>query len=386
MIAPVPFFTPRGTPISIMGRLRALSSLGHEVDVITYHVGQDIFFPGVKICRTKNFRFIKEVPVGPSWIKIFLDVFVIIKAFRMLRSTRYDLLHSHEEACVFVCMLCKVFKVRHLYDFHSSLPQALGNFGYDKFPFLISLFEWIERIVIRSSNALIAVSPELANYVRKSDKNVPLVVIEDIFEAVDSSSVSEESVRKLSEEYSLLDGKKIVLYVGTFERYQGLDLLIDSAEVLSKRINTVKFVLVGGRPNQIQRYRDKASERGLSSFFLFTGTRPPEEIPIFVNIANMLVSTRIKGENPPLKIYSYLHSGKPIVATNHISQTQVLNSEIAYLVEPNPEDIAEGIIHILENPDIGEAMGARARKFFEENYNYENLLDATDKILQLAMR
>jgi glycosyltransferase involved in cell wall biosynthesis len=100
----------------------------------------------------------------------------------------------------------------------------------------------------------------------------------------------------------------------------------------------------------------------------------------------MLVSTRIKGENPPLKIYSYLHSGKPIVATNHISQTQVLNSEIAYLVEPNPEDIAEGIIHILENPDIGEAMGARARKFFEENYNYENLLDATDKILQLAMR
>ena len=386
MIAPVPFFAPRGTPISILGRLRVLSSLGHEVDLITYPVGKDIFIPGVRIYRTTNFRFIKEVPVGPSWIKLLFDIFVIIRAVRMLRSTRYDLLHSHEEACVFVSVLCKVFKVPHLYDFHSSIPQALGNFGYDKFPFLISFFEWIERIVIRTSSALIAASPELANYVRKRDNNVPLVVIEDIFESVDSRSVSEESVRRLSEEFSLLDGKKIVLYVGTFERYQGLDLLVDSAEVLSKRINTVKFVLVGGNPNQIQRYRDKASERGLSSFFLFTGTRPPEEIPVFINIANMLVSTRIKGENTPSKIYSYLHSGKPIVATNHISQTQVLNSEIAYLVEPNPEDIAEGIIHILENPDLGEAMGARARKFFEENYHYENLVDATDKILQLAIR
>jgi glycosyltransferase involved in cell wall biosynthesis len=386
MIAPVPFFAPRGTPISIMGRLRALSSLGHEVDLITYPIGEDVVISGVELYRTRNFRFIKEVPVGPSWIKLLLDVFVIIKAFRMLLSTRYDLLHTHEEACVFGSMLCKVFKVRHLYDFHSSIPQALGNFGYDKFPFLISLFEWIEKMVISSSNALIAGSPELANYVRKIDNNIPLVVIEDIFEAVDSSSVSEQSVGKLREEYSLLDGEKIVLYVGTFERYQGLDLLIDSVEVVSKRINTVKFVLVGGRPNQIQRYRDKANELGLSSFFLFTGTRPPEEIPIFINIANMLVSTRIKGENPPLKIYSYLHSGKPIVVTNHISHTQVLNSEIAYLVEPNPEDIAEGIIHMLENPAISGEMGARARQFFEKNYNYENFVDATDNILNLAVK
>jgi glycosyltransferase involved in cell wall biosynthesis len=386
MIAPVPFFEPRGTPIAVLGRLKALSRIGHEVDLITYHVGKDIFMPGVKINRTPNLRFIKEVPVGPSWVKVFLDFFVIGKAVRMMIGNSYDLIHTHEEGSIFGAFLSKLFKLPHLYDFHSSIPQALCNFGYDKFPFLISLFEWIERIVISSSNALIANSPELANYVRKIDKNIPLLVIEDIFEAVDSNSVSEESIRKLREEYSLSDGEKIVLYVGTFERYQGLDLLIDSVEAVSKRINKVKFVLVGGRPNQIQRYRDKANERGLSSFFLFTGTRPPEEIPIFINIANMLVSTRIKGANPPLKIYSYLRSGKPIVATNHISHTQVINSEIAYLVEPSAEEIAEGIIYMLENPGISGEMGARARQFFLSNYSYENVVDSTDKILNLAIR
>jgi glycosyltransferase involved in cell wall biosynthesis len=386
MIAPQPFFEPRGGPFSILGRVRALSLLGHEVDILTYHVGQDICIPGITIHRTPSFKFIKEIPIGPSWVKVFLDFFLVVKSLRMLTGNSYCVVHTHEEGCIFGTLLAKLFKLPHLYDFHSSIPQALGNFGYDKFPLLIRVFEWIERIIIRSSNALIAISPELADYVRKIDKNIPLVVIENAFETVDLGSISEESLRKLRDEYSLSGRERIVLYVGTFEQYQGLDLLIDSVEIVSKHINAVKFVLVGGRSDQIQHYRNRVSKRGLSSFFLFTGVRPPEEIPMFINMANVLVSTRVKGQNPPLKIYSYLHSGKPIVATNHISHTQLLNSGIARLVEPNPEDIAEGIIHLLENPNIGEEMGARAREFFDENYSNKDFLDLTDKILHLAMR
>jgi glycosyltransferase involved in cell wall biosynthesis len=386
MIAPVPFFEPRGTPFSILGRVRALSLLGHEVDILTYHVGQDISIPGMTIYRTPSFKFIKEIPVGPSWVKVFLDFFVVFKSLRMLTGNSYGLIHTHEEASIFGTVLAKLFKVPHLYDFHSSIPQALGNFGYDKFPLLIRVFEWIESMVIRSSNALIAISPELANYVRRIDKNVPVVVIENIFESVDTRGVSEESLRKLRGKYSLSDQEKIVLYVGTFEQYQGLDLLIDGLEIVSKRINTVKFLLVGGSSRQIEYFQKITGNKGLSSFFLFTGIRPPEEIPMFINIANVLVSTRVKGQNPPSKIYSYLHSGKPIVATNHISHTQVLNSEIAYLVEPNPEEIAEGIIQMLENPDIGEAMGARACQFFEKNYHNDNFVESTDKILNMAVK
>jgi len=384
MIAPQPFFEPRGGPFSILGRVQALSLLGHEVDILTYHVGQDISIPGITIYRTPPFEFIKEIPIGPSCVKVFLDFFVLLKSFKMLRGNSYNLIHTHEEGSIFGTVLAKLFKLPHLYDFHSSLPQALGNFGYDKVPLLIRVFEWIERIIIRSSDALIAISPELANYVRKIDKNIPLVVIEDIFEALDSRRVSEGSIRKLREEHSLLDGEKIVLYVGTFEPYQGLELLIDSARIVTNRFKGVKFILVGGRSDQIQRYRDIANERGLSSNFLFTGIRPPEEIPMFMDIANVLVSTRVKGQNPPLKIYSYLHSGKPIVATNHVSHTQALNAEIAYLAEPNPEEIAQGIIYLLENPDIGVEMGERARQFFERNYKHDTFVESTDRILRSA--
>ena len=181
MIAPVPFFAPRGTPISVLGRLRALVSLGHEVDLITYPIGENVVISGVKFYRTPNFRFIKEVPVGPSWVKVFLDFFVVLKSVRMLIGNSYDVIHTHEEGSIFGTVLAKLFNLPHLYDFHSSLPQALGNFGYDKFPLLIGIFEWIESMVIRSSDGLIAISPELANYVRKIDKRIPIVTIEDTF-------------------------------------------------------------------------------------------------------------------------------------------------------------------------------------------------------------
>ena len=52
MIVPEPFFTPRGTPFSVRGRLKALSALGHHVDVVTYHIGNDISLPNIQIYRT----------------------------------------------------------------------------------------------------------------------------------------------------------------------------------------------------------------------------------------------------------------------------------------------------------------------------------------------
>jgi hypothetical protein len=56
MIAPEPFLETRGTPISVYQRLCALFSLGHEVDLLTYHVGQDTNIPGTTIYTAAGHR------------------------------------------------------------------------------------------------------------------------------------------------------------------------------------------------------------------------------------------------------------------------------------------------------------------------------------------
>ena len=73
------------------------------------------------------------------------------------------------------------------------------------------------------------------------------------------------------------------------------------------------------------------------------GIVPPEEAIAYLTIAEVLVSPRADGTSIPLKIYSYLHSGKPIVATKYGVHTQLLSDKIAYLSEPTKESLAEGI-------------------------------------------
>jgi glycosyltransferase involved in cell wall biosynthesis len=68
---------------------------------------------------------------------------------------------------------------------------------------------------------------------------------------------------------------------------------------------------------------------------VLTGQRPAEEIPAYLDAATLLVSPRSTGTNTPLKIYQYLRSGRPIVATNLRTHTQVLAEDTAFLAEPD---------------------------------------------------
>ena len=65
MIAPEPFFEPRGTPFSEFHRIRALVELGHTVDLVTYPFGKDVSIPGLRVFRSLRHRsrpFQRSVP------------------------------------------------------------------------------------------------------------------------------------------------------------------------------------------------------------------------------------------------------------------------------------------------------------------------------------
>ncbi len=179
MIIPEPFFTPRGTPFSVRGRLEALSALGHHVDVITYHVGSDVLLPKICIYRTPRIPFIHTVPIGPSVTKLLLDILVFALALARIIRERYDVIHTHEEAGLMGTILAPLARSQHLYDMHSSLPQQLGNFQAYNLQPIVKLFEWVERFVIRRADAIITICPELSAHVAAIDKNRPCFLIEN---------------------------------------------------------------------------------------------------------------------------------------------------------------------------------------------------------------
>jgi glycosyltransferase involved in cell wall biosynthesis len=147
--------------------------------------------------------------------------------------------------------------------------------------------------------------------------------------------------------------------------------------IVHARRPDAKLLLAGGKPDQVERARIQAKTAGLEKVAIFAGERPAAEIPHYLLAADVLVSPRSKGTNTPLKIYQYLRSGKPIVATRLLTHTQVLSDETAMLTGAGPAEFAEGILAVLADPARAAALGARARALAETKYSYEAYLERT---------
>lgn len=371
MISPEPFFEPRGTPISVYQRLEALSSLGHEIDLLTYHVGKDVNFKNVKIHRTPHVNYIRRIEIGPSWGKLFLDGLVILKSLWMLSVKKYDVIHSHEEAAFFSAFLAPLFRTKHLYDMHSVLSRQLSAFNFANWWLPVRIFEMLERWVIRTCDAIITVGCDLEDYVCEVNPSAGQVNIDNIALHEYETPVDRQRLSELKRQMELNNGFPVV-YTGTFERYQGLDLLIESIKIVRERDPRVSFILVGAKPVQAIAWREKVEKENIADCTTIVEMVSPQEAAIFLAYAKILVSPRRDGTTVPLKIYSYLHAGRPIVATDISAHRQILDEDIAELVQPNSEALADGILKLVQNPELGEKLGQCAQKTAREKYNYND--------------
>jgi glycosyltransferase involved in cell wall biosynthesis len=381
MIAPEPFFEPRGTPFSEYHRIRALLELGHTVDLVTYPFGSDVSLSGLRLFRSRRPPFIHEVRIGPSLAKLPLDLAVAWTALRRVWSERYDVIHSHEEGSLIGVLLASALGVPHLYDMHSSLPQQLSNFSFSRSRLLERCFAWMERFVIRRSRVVVVICPHLDKTVRAIDRNVPTILIENAPGSGDAPVDGSGAV--IRQHLGIASGVPVVLYTGTFEPYQGLDLLFGAAKTVKRARPDVRVVLAGGRPEQVVAARAQATALGIEDVVVFAGQRPAEEIPAFLDASDVLVSPRSTGTNTPLKIYQYLRSGRPIVATRLLTHTQVLNDDIAYLTDPTADAFGAAILAALADRDGARERARRARNLADTKYSYEAYLASTRRACEL---
>jgi glycosyltransferase involved in cell wall biosynthesis len=379
MIAPEPFFEPRGTPFSEYHRIRALLDLGHTVDLVTYPFGQSVHLPGLRVFRCVRPPFVRRVKVGPSFAKVPLDFALTITALRRVASDGYDVIHSHEEGAIIGVVLSSLLGVPHVYDMHSSLPQQLSNFAYSRSRVLRWLFHRVERVAIRHSRVTIVICPELRRLVEQLEPGADPVVIEN------APGAAETDVDRASDAVRATLGvpssAPLVVYTGTFEAYQGLDLLFAAAALVAQSRPEARFLLVGGHPDQIAEARAQADAAGAGAVTIFAGERPSCEIPAILEAADVLVSPRSRGINTPLKIYQYLRAGRAIVATRLLTHTQVLDDSVAVLTGATPREFADGIISTLADPEMAMALGTRAAELAATKYSYDAYLERTREVV-----
>jgi glycosyltransferase involved in cell wall biosynthesis len=372
MIAPQPFYSERGTPMNVRMLCQVLGEAGHKIDVLVFPSGEDIKLRNLRIIRLPNILGGKFIPIGPSLIKLFYDTVMLPAVFWLLVTNRYDVIHGIEEGGFLGVILGKLLGIDSIFDMDSSIPEQLKSSGFFKNPILISWLGALEKWSLNKSSCVITMCKALSDKAKQISPKANLFQIEDI--PVSNFSIFDhKNVDELKKRYGL-NNMTIILYTGNLEAYQGIDLLLDSWKVFCSQSNNMencKLVVVGGNNKQITDYRNKTSIMGIQNSICWVGPRPLEEMGDWMEMSSALISPRTKGENTPLKIYSYMSSHRPIIATRLDTHTQVLDDSIAFLADPDPIQFSQAISDVLNETELAKKKAAKAKEVVEANYNYE---------------
>lgn len=356
-IAPQPFFAQRGSPFRVKATVTALVELGYQVDLLVLPYGEEISLAGINIKRSLPLPGIKQVPIGPSFRKIPLNVLLSLSALRRVSQKNYALIHGIEEAAFIAGVLSSFKRIPFIYDMHSWMSEQIEHSGFVRSNFLLRKLRSLEEFFLKRASGVVTVGDTHAQLVKDIASKASICALEDL--PLDgANSFSTQQLKSISEEFNL-QGKDVVLYTGNFEPYQGVDLLIKSFALITERHANALLLLVGGNgqsdPNYL-RSRKLAEHLALRDRVVFAGLRPANEMGAFMASAKVLVSPRTDGQNTPLKIYSYMAAGKALVATRIGSHTQVLNEQNAFLAEANESDLAETLSFVLTNERMNQAL------------------------------
>jgi len=364
LVAPQPFYQERGTPIAVRMLAEVLCGQGHAVDLLTYHEGADLDIEGLRILRTPALPGLKHVPIGISWKKLVCDLLLSARLLGLVLPRRYDVIHAVEEAVFPAILLRSSAGARVVYDMDSHLGESLIS----KWRLLRPahrVLRALERAVIRRSDAVFAVCTDLARHAQLDAPQVPVFIIEDVALPSQEPCGGAELLREL------LDVRgQLALYVGNLQRYQGIEQIVRAMALIPQE-RDLTLVVIGGWPEDIARVRALVRKLQLEERVYLIGPRPLAQLGGFLEQADILVSPRLLGSNTPMKVYSYMNSGRAILATRIASHTQVLDEDCALLIEPEPQAIAQGLETLAANASLRTRLGAAARRRALERYSVE---------------
>jgi glycosyltransferase involved in cell wall biosynthesis len=182
--------------------------------------------------------------------------------------------------------------------------------------------------------------------------------------------VGDADVKEPVESLRMITGPEAVigLYVGNLERYQGIDLLLEGLQKLPRSVNA-QVVIIGGDPSHVAQYRERAKALDIADRLHFLGVRPVAHLNAYLAQADILISPRTLGQNTPMKVYSYMQSGRAILATDIRSHTQALDRSCAELVPAEGTALAAGLERLVLDSELRRRLGAAARDKAQSEYS-----------------
>jgi glycosyltransferase involved in cell wall biosynthesis len=359
MVAACPFPWPRGTPIRIHRMAEAVARRGHEVHVVTYHLGEDPGDAPFRVHRIRDVPAYRRTEPGPTMRKLFhLNPMLVTLLRRLHEELRFDLVHAHHYEGLLVASRA-LPGVPLVYDAHTLLSGELPSYRLG-----------LPRRLVR------AVAPHLDRYLpRRSDHTIAVSdTIGDVLVGLGASAADRMHVIPNGVEPQLfeietpdvVDGRTVI-FTGNLAPYQGMDLLLEAFVLLRTRRPDARLMIV--TDSAIAPLEALARRLGVRDAIELRRATFSEQ-PMLLAGATVAVNPRPQCDGVPQKLLNYMAAGLPIVTFE--GSAGPARHETTALVVPDGDRaaLAGAMDRLMTDRDLARRLGCAAREQARRDFSW----------------
>jgi len=371
MLAACPFPANHGTPGSIREMAEAISERGHDVQMVTYHMGENIAVDGPTINRIPALTRESSVVVGPTIRRPLYDLQMVFKTLKVIREKNCNVIHAHGYEAALVAWVCRALTgIPVVYSAHNTMADELPTYRFIRPKWLARLFgRFLDSIVPRLSDVCIPHSENSRKFLY--EKGLAARTEPVVHHGIDVAAIAGGDAASIRRQYGIKEDP-VVLYAGVLDQFQRLDLLLEAMVVVLKKKPTARLLVVLTIPNEKQEaeLRAKAHELGISDRLIVTEPQLLDAIPDYLQACDVAVVPRPGAPGFPIKVMNYMSANKPTVLFSSSASSGFVHRQNAMLVDSDTgEAFGEAILEVLDDDELRHRIADNGHQFVLEHFD-----------------
>jgi glycosyltransferase involved in cell wall biosynthesis len=226
-----------------------------------------------------------------------------------------------------------------------------------------------EKKIFNGATAIVTISSYFKEIIIESNISSDKVYV--IPNAIDESKLGAYTIENPEKEQYAKNGETIIGYVGSFLQWHGVDLLLESFEVLLNKGDNAKLLLVGDGLT-LAAAKSLARTNRLTEHVVFTGNVPHSDISSCIKAMDICVIPDSNDYGSPMKLFEYMGAGKPVVAPRLSPMEDVIRSgENGVLFKQKDKGELSAILDILIGDNkMRDRIGRSARDTVLQNHTW----------------
>ncbi len=381
MIAACPFPANYGTSGCIKEMCEVMGDRGHEIHVLTYPYGDGSPVRSVTLHRVPHLGWSREIAVGPTLQRPLFDLLMVFKAIHLAWKYKCEIIHTHNYEGQLIGICAKVLTWRPLlYNAINTMADELLSYNAIKPVFIAKgLARFLDWFAPRISDHILTLTSDLKDILvswglpKDHITVVPAGVQLEMF-----SNADPLRFRKIWN----LGSSRTVLYAGTIDQFQRVDILIDAFSRLGPECADVLLLIVFpfARRERKEELAAQAQKLGIADRVRFVDEHPLEDLPDCLALADVAVVPRPQCPGHPIKLLNYMAAGRPIVVSAGGAKG-IRHLENGFIFpDHDAAGLAQGITTLLHDRELSARLGTAARQTILEEYDWRILAQKIEGI------